>query len=55
MKYDCQEWKKAIDKLVYPEEMLHLEEWKKIIPKLYIDRKDAPIDEKKQKKQKQGV
>lgn len=52
MKYDCQEWKNEIDKLVYPEEMLHLEEWKKIIPKLYIDRKDAPLVEKKQKEQK---
>jgi integrase len=42
-KRDCIEWKKEIDKLVYPEELLHLEEWKKIIPQLYLDRKDAPL------------
>lgn len=36
-KRDCQEQQAAIDKLVYPEDILHLEEWKKIIPDLYIN------------------
>ena len=39
MKRDCQEWKTEIDKLVYPEDVLHLEEWKRIIPDLYISPK----------------
>lgn len=39
-KRTIQEQKAAIDKLVYPEDVLHLEEWKKIIPDLYINQPD---------------
>lgn len=37
MKRDYQEWKTEIDKLVYPEEILHLDYWKTVIPDLYIN------------------
>ena len=36
-KRDYQEQQAAIDKLVYAEEILHLNEWKNIIPNLYIN------------------
>lgn len=36
-KRDCQEQQAAIDKLVYEEDVLHLNKWKKIIPNLYIN------------------
>ena len=41
--HQLKELKVAADKIVYLEELLHLEEWKKIIPQLYLDRKDAPL------------
>ena len=37
LKYTTEELKEAVDKIVYPEDILHLEEWKKIIPDLYIN------------------
>lgn len=37
LKYTTAEIKAEVDKIVYPEEILHLEEWKKIIPDLYIN------------------
>ena len=46
--HQLKELKVAADKIVYPEDLLHLEEWKKIIPQLYLDRKDAPLKRQKQ-------
>lgn len=37
MKYTTAAIKAEVDKIVYPEEILHLEEWKKIIPDLYLN------------------
>ena len=48
-KRDYQEQKVAIDKLVYPEDLLHLEYWKTVIPELYLARKDAPLHPQKKK------
>ena len=49
-KRDQNEWKAAIDKLEYPEEVLHLNMWKEIIPELYLARKDAQINQPRTKK-----
>ncbi|MBO4582924.1 MAG: tyrosine-type recombinase/integrase [Alphaproteobacteria bacterium] len=46
--HQLKELKNAVDKIEYPEDLLHLEEWKKIIPQLYLDRKDAPLKRPKQ-------
>ena len=37
LKYKTEEIKEAVDRIEYPEEILHLEYWKKIIPDLYIN------------------
>lgn len=37
LKYNTEEIKAQVDKIVYPEEILHLNYWKKVIPDLYIN------------------
>lgn len=37
LKYSTEEIKEAVDRIEYPEEILHLDYWKKIIPDLYIN------------------
>ena len=52
-KRTIEEWKDAIDKLVYSEEVLHLEYWKPIIHERYINQEKytAPKGRKPNKKQ----
>lgn len=37
LKYNTEEIKAQVDKIIYPEEILHLNYWKKVIPDLYIN------------------